>query len=638
MATAKLLLDEASAAREMLLRLADEEHERWLESVMERFSAIERSIKDWDPHVQFPETDEEVHEKAEGLASPMLIVSSVRPTQPPQLAEQADPVPPSPAAKIASDVTVETVDESQRSDSSPRSPFIIGLQDPGDTLQRMISPSSHTLVGRASVMGRPPTEEESCLSRLAMWLRFNLDYFTAFVLAINLIFMCVELELQGRAAGHLAGESSSFTSLQDLNLPLRSLDIAFDTVFLIELLLRMGLQGWALFRTFSGWYDLSLVAVGIADITLFVGGDAEVAAVHVLRAASTLRAIRLLRIFRLFQGLRLLIRACHAFMPTLGWSMVLLGLCMVMSGLLVGSLLQIFLWNDMLALEHKIWVFARYGTAYRSIYTLFEITFAGNWPTNVRPVLENVSDLFVIPFVLYITIITFAALRVITAVFLKDTLEAAQSDAEHQVAEKLKRKAQYVEKLEVMFKAIDETGNGMITEERLNQLLSNPTVRAYLETLDLAVPEGTALFHILDNGDGEVTLEEFIDGILRCKGPARAIDQVALHADIRQLDQKLAIAVQLLSDWERDRSGTQSIDTSQGRIDSRKNKVAEHLRVFHLDQSMELDMGRMRSARSARSGRSGSSASDARYSIFSVLSGALATSQPGSRKTSQLGH
>ncbi|CAE7824378.1 CACNA1I [Symbiodinium sp. CCMP2592] len=637
MAAAKLLLDEASAAREMLLRLADEEHERWLESVMERFSAIERSIKDWD--AQFTVKHEEVHEKA-GLASPMLIVSSVRPTQPPRLAEQVDPVPPSPAMKIACNVTV---DESQKSDcdSSPRSPFT-GIQDPG-ALQRMISPSSQTMAARASVMGRPPTEEESCLSRLAMWLRFNLDYCTGFVLAINLIFMCVELELQGRAAGHLASESSlSLLSLQELSVPLRSVDIAFDTVFLIEFLLRMGLEGWALFRKFSGWYDVSLVAVGIADMALFAaaGADAEVAAVHVLRAANTLRAIRLLRIFRLFQGLRLLIRACHAFLPTLGWSMVLLGLCMVMSGLLVGSLLQIFLWNDMLALEHKIWIFDRYGTAHRSIYTLFEITFAGNWPTNVRPVLENVSDLFVIPFVLYITIITFAALRVITAVFLKDTLEAAQSDAEHQVAEKLKRKAQYVEKLEVMFKAIDETGNGMITEERLNQLLCNPTVRAYLETLDLAVPEGTALFHILDNGDGEVTLEEFIDGILRCKGPARAIDQVALHADIRQLDHKLAVAVQLLSDWERspDRSGTQSIDTSLSRLDSRKNKVAEHLRVFHLDQSMELDVGRMRSARSARSGRSGSSASDARYSIFSVLSGAPATSQPESRKNSQLGH
>ena len=45
------------------------------------------------------------------------------------------------------------------------------------------------------------------------------------------------------------------------------------------------------------------------------------------------------------------------------------------------------------------------------------------------------------------------------------------------------------------------------------------------------------MFHLIDNGDGEaggrrqgdvapkVTLEEFIDGIMRCKGPARAIDQ-----------------------------------------------------------------------------------------------------------------
>ena len=65
------------------------------------------------------------------------------------------------------------------------------LQDPGDTLQRLISPSQ-TMAARASVMGRPP-----------MRLRFNLDYCTGFVLAMNLIFICVELELQGRDAGHL---------------------------------------------------------------------------------------------------------------------------------------------------------------------------------------------------------------------------------------------------------------------------------------------------------------------------------------------------------------------------------------------------------------------------------------------------
>ena len=43
------------------------------------------------------------------------------------------------------------------------------------------------------------------------------------------------------------------------------------------------------------------------------------------------------------------------------------------------------------------------------------------------------------------------------------------------------------------------------------------------------VHESTALFHILDDGDGGVTLDEFIDGMVRCKGPARAIDQASVR-------------------------------------------------------------------------------------------------------------
>ena len=98
-------------------------------------------------------------------------------------------------------------------------------------------------------------------------------------------------------------------------------------------------------------------------------------------------------------------------------------------------------------------------------------------------------------------------------------------------------------------------------------------VRAYFQTLDLDLLESNALllvqrfgalsnacsmvclfgfcmrsrqrydatrFHILDDGDGEVTQQEFINGIIRCKGHARAIDQVALQTDVRMLDKKLA--------------------------------------------------------------------------------------------------
>ena len=37
-----------------------------------------------------------------------------------------------------------------------------------------------------------------------------------------------------------------------------------------------------------------------------------------------------------------------------------------------------------------------------------------------------------------------------------------------------------------------------------------------------------------------VRAQEFIEGILRCKGQARAIDQVAMRAELRQMDRKIS--------------------------------------------------------------------------------------------------
>lgn len=166
-------------------------------------------------------------------------------------------------------------------------------------------------------------------------------------------------------------------------------------------------------------------------------------------------------------------------------------------------------------------------------------------------------------------------IRVISAVFLKDTLEAAQSDAEQLVVERMHKRAAYIEQLEGVFRAIDVTGTGMIGEERLSEILVNPRVKAYFQTIDLDLHEGTALFHLLANGEGEVTLDEFISGILRCKGPARAIDQVALHADLKHIEAKLdKIAAHVLDDPQQP--------------DSARCLRAESLKAFRVDASLEV--------------------------------------------------
>jgi len=224
--------------------------------------------------------------------------------------------------------------------------------------------------------------------------------------------------------------------------------------------------------------------------------------------------------------------------------MVLLGVFMSIGTLVLGNLLQDFIVDDSQNLEDRNWIWNRYGTAYRAMYTLYEVTFAGNWPTNARPVLEKVSQGFVVFFVLYVTIIVFAIIRVISAIFLKDTLDAAQADAESVVVDRLRKKAEYLQKLEVLFTALDEDGGGTISEQKLVALLDNPKVEAYFQTLDVDVTEGAALVNMLDDGDGEVTLDEFVDGILRCRGPARALDQVAMRADLQKLDGKLNTLLQ----------------------------------------------------------------------------------------------
>lgn len=49
----------------------------------------------------------------------------------------------------------------------------------------------------------------------------------------------------------------------------------------------------------------------------------------------------MVRSVRFFRGLRVLVRACQCFLPSLCWSMVLLAVFMTMGALMMGNLLQV---------------------------------------------------------------------------------------------------------------------------------------------------------------------------------------------------------------------------------------------------------------------------------------------------------
>eukprot|EP00913_Durusdinium_trenchii_P004824 g4481.t1 len=97
--------------------------------------------------------------------------------------------------------------------------------------------------------------------------------------------------------------------------------------------------------------------------------------------------------------------------------------------------------------------------------------------------------MFVIFYLLYVTIIVFAVIRVISAIFLKDTLDEANNDAHQIVLDRLRKKAEYVE-----------------------------AQRHDVEMATAHVPKASR----------------------RGKGPAKAIDTFALQRDLGKLDHKIS--------------------------------------------------------------------------------------------------
>ncbi|CAE7665902.1 Cacna1i, partial [Symbiodinium sp. CCMP2456] len=317
-------------------------------------------------------------------------------------------------------------------------------------------------------------------SRVWSGVKLYIDYVAGFLVLLNTVTMLVELQVEGSYVGQDLGVAGVNNDLAASLPAMRILHIIFMFMFVMEWFLRIGVEKRAFLRDYANWFDTLMVLLSIVDIYLTLasvrsdGARQSVIILRLMRALKSLRAIRIVRSLRLFQGLRVLVRACTCFLPSLCWSMVLLGIFMCLGALMMGNLLQSYIQDELQPLEDREWMWDRYGTAYRAWYTLFEITFAGNWPSNVRPVLQKVSHAFVIFFALYITVVVFAIIRVIGAIFLKETLDAAQNDAEQLVKDRMRMKAEYVQKLESVFMAIDDSGNGMITEERLRDILSRP--------------------------------------------------------------------------------------------------------------------------------------------------------------------
>lgn len=296
------------------------------------------------------------------------------------------------------------------------------------------------------------------------------------------------------------------------------------------------LADWKFLCEIVNWLDVIVVVssiMGLFGLSLPV----NLTFARLIRIAKLVRILRIVRTMNLFRSLRILTKTIVSSIGALGWSMVLLGVIQVIGALFLSQILSDVIFDESRSMETRMHVYTYYGSALRAWLTMFEITFApGAWAKVGRPLIEDVHEAYSLYFIGYVAGVTFAIIRVITAVFLRETLQVASQDSEMMIAEKLAQKNKYKEEVRELFMAADKSGDGNVNHSEFQAIMENPQVKTWLSVLELEVHEVDGLFHLLDNGDGSISFEEFIGGVVRLKGAARSVDVMTMLYENQKLN------------------------------------------------------------------------------------------------------
>jgi len=380
---------------------------------------------------------------------------------------------------------------------------------------------------------------------------------TGAMVIFNVVLMFLQLERQGHQAGvalkmvpddgEWNGSDSVFTVCEHI----------FTIWFVMELGLRITSNGIQTLKIPGNFVDALIVVVTSLDLYLFSflfqgrGSGPNMSFARIVRILKVVKIFRAFRAAALFHELRILITTMVSSIRALMWSMVLLSVILLSAGIFMAQMVGSFIADSTNENDIRVWLWKRYGTAAKSTYTMFELTLSGCWPSYARPLVDEVSVWYALWWFFYVITVVFAVIRIITALFITATMRSANEDEEMMSIRKLKEKAFYIKKLRAFLLKADESGDDKLDINELQMALKDPKIGSWLHVLELEPYEVMTLHEILST-DGAVPLDEFLDGALRMKGPARSIDLIqAMHNQHKLAEQLDELQTKVMREFQK---------------------------------------------------------------------------------------
>lgn len=362
-------------------------------------------------------------------------------------------------------------------------------------------------------------------------------------IVLNTIVMGLEMQYMGERAGVTIKWEGADDAADWMGDALKIADKVFLWVFTAELVAKMVCLRRKFWRDRWNWLDGMIVGFGLVEefVNLDVGVDPMM-----LRLVRLVKLIRFVKMFKMAGHLfvlNLIMKSVATTISTLAWSMLLLAMLQAVCGMFVGQMVYGFITDPDGDPEIQRAVYKYYGTFTKTMFTMFEITHV-NYSRAARILTDNISENWAWFFVFYRCFVGFAVLQVIRAVFIQQTLRVADNDRELLLMTNQRNKQNMLKKLTDVYRLIDIEGMGEVGEETFTSVLRIPKMQAWMGALDIDPKDPENLFKLLDlNGDGVVSLEEFILASSKLRGSAQSIDLFHVHDLCTRTEEKVDLLI-----------------------------------------------------------------------------------------------
>jgi len=308
------------------------------------------------------------------------------------------------------------------------------------------------------------------------------------------------------------------------------IDIFFCVAFTVELFLRLFAFGRHFF-VMQGWkwnvFDCVIVGAQVVEqlsVTFAFGisSNYNFSAMRMLRALRLIRVMRMLRVMRLVHELRMIVVSILSCIRCLMWTVVLLLVMMYVVAIYITQLVA----DQMLAHGDEGGAREYFGSLGRSTLTLYQAISGGiSWNDAVVPLMLETSPFMGVFFAFYIAISTLAIMNVVTGVFVESALATVKNDKDVVMMNNVRE----------LYDKADVDSDGFLTWPEFESKLSSKAQQEIFKGLDIDTDDAYFVFCLLDTeGVGRVNLESLMNGCLRLRGEAKAVDVMTIMHESRQ--------------------------------------------------------------------------------------------------------